>query len=54
MKEGASTRLLIYAAALIHDGMGVPEAVTATLVQSLTDDPDLIEALADLVRSKLG
>jgi len=54
MKEGASTRLLIYAAALIEEGMAVPDAVTATLVQSLTDDPDLIEALADLVRAKLG
>lgn len=54
MKEGASTRLLIYAAALIDDGMGVPEAVTATLVQSLTDDPDLIGALTDLVQAKLG
>ena len=54
MREGASTRLLIYAAKLIGSGMPIGEAAEATLVQSLTDDSDLIRALQDLIQTKIG
>jgi len=54
MREGASTRLLIYAAKLIGSGMSIGAAAEATLVQSLTDDADLIRALQDLIQTKLG
>ena len=54
LREGASTRLLIYAARLAGDGLPLAAAAEATLVQSLTDDPDLSAALSDLLRTKLG
>jgi len=54
MREGASTRLLIYAAKLVESGMSIGDAAEATLVQSLTDDADLIRALQDLIQTKLG
>jgi nitric oxide reductase NorQ protein len=54
MREGASTRLLIYAAKLMGSGMSIGDAAEATLVQSLTDDADLIRALQDLIQTKLG
>jgi len=54
MREGASTRLLIYAAKLIGSGMPFAEAADSTLVQSLTDDADLVRALRDLIQTKLG
>ena len=54
LREGASTRLLIYAAQLHEQGLPVKTACTATLVESLTDDPELIHALRDLLDSILG
>ncbi len=54
LKEGASTRLLVYAASLVQAGMSLPEACEATIVHSLTDDAELASALQELVRSVLG
>jgi nitric oxide reductase NorQ protein len=54
LKEGASTRLLVYAASLVQAGVPLPEACEATLVHSLTDDAELARALQELVRSVLG
>jgi len=53
LREGASTRLLIYAGRMVVDGAGLAAACEATLVQSLTDDPELIRALSDLVSAKI-
>jgi nitric oxide reductase NorQ protein len=52
--EGASTRLLVHAATLTVAGLPLREAADATLVGSLTDDPELTRALRELVRSRLG
>jgi nitric oxide reductase NorQ protein len=52
--EGASTRLLVYAAQLVVAGLTLREAAEATLVGSLTDDAELTKALRELVRSVLG
>ncbi len=54
LKEGASTRLLIYAASLVQAGLPLAEACEATLVHSLTDDAELVRALRDLLGSVLG
>ena len=54
MREGASTRLLIYAAALVGQGFDLKAACQATVVQSLSDDAELIRALNDLLDTKLG
>jgi nitric oxide reductase NorQ protein len=52
--EGASTRLLVYAATLVVAGLPLKEAAEATLVGSLTDDVEMTKALRELVRSVLG
>lgn len=52
--EGASTRLLVYAAALVKGGLTLKDAAEATLVHSLTDDAEMTKALRELVRSVLG
>jgi nitric oxide reductase NorQ protein len=54
LKEGASTRLLIYAAGLVVAGLPMKQACEATLVGSLTDDPEMTKSLRELLRSVLG
>ena len=54
LKEGASTRLLIYAASLVGAGLPLKAACEATLVGSLTDDPEMTRSLRELLRSVLG
>jgi nitric oxide reductase NorQ protein len=49
LTEGASTRLLIYAASLIRQGIDFKRACTTALLHPLTDDDRLQETLADLV-----
>ncbi len=54
LREGASTRLLVYAARLATTGLPLKEACEVTLVGSLTDDPEMVRALRELLRSTLG
>ena len=54
LEEGVSTRLLVYAATLIREGMPVDRAVRAALVEPLTDDEDVTRGLCDLVVAVLG
>ena len=54
LEEGLSTRLLVYAATLIRDGMPVERAVRAALIEPLTDDEDVKSGLLDLVVAVLG
>jgi nitric oxide reductase NorQ protein len=49
LTEGASTRLLIYAASLIRKGISFKAACLAALCQPLTDDDRLQETLNDLI-----
>jgi nitric oxide reductase NorQ protein len=49
LTEGASTRLLIYAAQLIRDGIGIKDACRAAVCMPLTDDERLQETLEDLM-----
>ena len=49
LTEGASTRLLIYAASLIRKGISFKKACTAALLQPLTDDDRIQETLNDLI-----
>jgi len=49
LTEGASTRLLIYAAGLIRCGIAFKAACIASLCQPLTDDDRLQETLNDLI-----
>jgi nitric oxide reductase NorQ protein len=54
LEEGASTRLLVYAATLMRSGMAEPDACRAALVEPLTDDPQTIAALTEVIDASLG
>jgi len=51
LPEGASTRLLIQAGKLIAAGVDVQAACRAAVVEPLTDDPELLAAVEDMVAS---
>jgi nitric oxide reductase NorQ protein len=53
LDEGVSTRLLVYCATLISAGMAREEAVTAALIEPLTDDADVKKALIEVARATL-
>ncbi len=54
LEEAASTRLLVYAALLIKDGMDPVAACRAAIVESLTDDAEVSEALMEVVAATFG
>ncbi|MGE5465824.1 MAG: CbbQ/NirQ/NorQ/GpvN family protein [Ignavibacteria bacterium] len=54
LEEVASTRLLVYAAILIRDGLDPVEACRAALVESLTDDAEVAAALMEVVLATFG
>ncbi|MCB1722884.1 MAG: CbbQ/NirQ/NorQ/GpvN family protein [Gammaproteobacteria bacterium] len=54
LEEGASTRLLVYAATLIRDGCDAREACRAALVEPLSDDDETLAALMGVVDVILG
>lgn len=54
LEEGVSTRLLIYAATLMAGGMGVDQALEAAVIEPLSDEPDVQQALRDLISTIYG
>ncbi|HHJ14977.1 MAG TPA: CbbQ/NirQ/NorQ/GpvN family protein [Gammaproteobacteria bacterium] len=54
VEESASTRLLIYTAQLIRDGFEPMDACRAALIEPLTDEPETVEALMELVQASFG
>jgi nitric oxide reductase NorQ protein len=54
LEEVASTRLLVYAAILIRDGMDPVKACRAAIVESLTDDTEVALALSEVVLATFG
>jgi nitric oxide reductase NorQ protein len=54
LDEGASTRLLVYAATLIQSGLAPLEACHVALVEPLTDDAETIAALREVIDASLG
>lgn len=54
LEEGVSTRLLIYAATLIVSGMSFDHAIEAAVIEPLSDDADIQNALRDLVATTFG
>ncbi|MBK9081342.1 MAG: CbbQ/NirQ/NorQ/GpvN family protein [Rhizobiales bacterium] len=54
LEEGASTRLLVYAATLIASGMKIEDAVRAALIEPLSDDAEVKRALGDLFVAVFG
>ena len=51
LQEGASTRLLIYAARLISEGIAPRRACQVAIVWTLTDDPELQRSLEEVASS---
>jgi len=54
LEEGVSTRLIVYAATLIRQGMPLERAVLAAMIEPLTDDGDVKRGLLDLVTAVFG
>ncbi|MDJ0951200.1 MAG: CbbQ/NirQ/NorQ/GpvN family protein [Alphaproteobacteria bacterium] len=54
LEEGVSTRLLIYCASLMAQGMKPELAVRTALIEPMSDDPDVKAGLTDLAVAVLG
>ncbi len=54
LEEGVSTRLLIYCASLIANGMPALQAAQALLIEPLTDDSDIKEGLMEAALATFG
>lgn len=54
LEETASTRLLVMAARLAASGLPLRAACQAAIVQALSDEPDTLAALAEVVSAVLG
>ena len=53
LEEAASTRLLVYAATLIRSGLPLREACHSALIEPLSDDPETISALREVIGATL-
>ena len=53
LSEVASTRMLILAGGLVAEGLGLRDAVQSAVVEVLSDDPDIIRSLGELVDAVL-
>lgn len=54
LEEGVSTRLLVYCASLIADGVDLDRAVRCAIIEPLTDEPDVKQALVRVAEITLG
>ena len=54
LEEGVSTRLVVYAATLMAQGMNADRAIRAAMIEPLTDDDDVRRGLLDLVAAVFG
>lgn len=54
LEEATSTRALVYAGQLIGAGLDPVEACRAAMVDPVTDDPELVEALMEIITAHLG
>lgn len=53
LEESVSTRLIVYTATLIQAGMNPLQACQSALIEPLSDDPDVVGALMEVVNAKL-
>lgn len=51
LREAASTRTMVSASRLIHEGVAPLAAVQAAMVQSLSDDPEIETAILEIARA---
>ena len=53
LKETVSTRLLVHSALLHKNGLSLRESAISAIAGPLSDDPEITQALSDLIRLKL-
>lgn len=53
LREVSSTRMLILAGGLVAEGLPLRTAVESAVIQALSDDPDVVRALGELVDAVL-
>ncbi|GMV48642.1 CbbQ/NirQ/NorQ/GpvN family protein [Nitrospirales bacterium NOB] len=51
LEEGVSTRLLIYAATLINQGVPADRACEVALARPITDDQDMLRSIVEVVKA---
>ena len=51
LEEGVSTRLLIYAATLIKQGVTPDRACEVAIARPITDDPDMLRSMIEVVKA---
>jgi nitric oxide reductase NorQ protein len=51
LEEGVSTRLLIYAATLVREGIGIERACDVAVARPITDDADMQRSIMELVKA---
>ncbi|WP_374328794.1 CbbQ/NirQ/NorQ/GpvN family protein [Azonexus sp.] len=54
LDEGISTRLIVYAASLIGQGVAPADACRMAMVRPITDDPDIIDSLDHAIAAIFG
>jgi nitric oxide reductase NorQ protein len=54
VEEGVSTRLLVYCATLMASGIKVERAVAVSLIEPMTDDADVKQALHRVAEMAIG
>lgn len=51
LEEGVSTRLLIYAATLMKQGVPAERACDVAIARPITDDPDMLRSIIEVVKA---
>ena len=54
IEEGASTRLIVYCATMIRDGVDYDTALRVALIEPLSDDPEIVAGLIRVAQIALG
>ena len=54
LEEGVSTRLLVYCATLMQAGLAIRDAIQVTMIEPLSDDPEVKAGLEDVARAIFG
>lgn len=54
LEEGASTRLVVYCATLVRDGLDLDTALRVALLEPLSDDPEILSGLVRVAQIAMG
>lgn len=54
LEETVSTRLLVYCATLVGEGLPIAEAAEVALIEPLSDEPDVKDGLREVIRATVG